>query len=76
MLLEQSKENAFLSEQLFTLRFYETYATKESFPFSADTWPKAYPFFQKYEFRSFLRGLKQKKRLPSHLVTIHEKYTF
>ena len=44
MLLEQSHANAFLSEQLFILRYYETYATKDSFLFSESNWQNAIPF--------------------------------
>lgn len=76
MLLTQSKENAFISEQLFILRFYETYATKESFLFSADNWPQAYPFFHKYEFKSLLKGTEAEKAVVRPPVTIHEKYSF
>ncbi len=74
LLLTQSKANAFLSEQLFTLRTYETYATRESFQFSESDWEKAYPFFQKLEFKSFLKGAES---LPAASeVTLPQKYTF
>ena len=76
MLLSQSRENAFLSQQLFTLRFYETYATKESFRFLADTWSNAFPLFQKYEFRSLLKGTDQEVVQTQPLVNLHERYTF
>ena len=76
MLLEQSRENAFLSEQLFILRFYDTYATKKSFAFSADNWVNAYPFFQKCEFTSLLKGTEAAKAVERAPVTLHEKYRF
>ncbi len=77
MLLSQSHENAFLSQKLFTLRFYDTAATKESFLFSADKWPDAYPFFQKYEFKSLLKGTPAEKEVaPAAEVTLHKKYKF
>ncbi len=76
MLLEKSHENAFLSEQLFTLRFYDTYATKKSFAFSSDNWQQAYPFFQKCEFSSLLKGTEAEKAVVKAPVTLHEKYSF
>ncbi len=76
-LLEQSRENAFLSEQLFILRFYDTYATKKSFEFSEQNWPQAYPFFQKCEFKSLLKGTEaEKAAVEKPPVTLHEKYRF
>ncbi len=77
MLLTQSRENAFLSEQLFILRFYETDITKESLRFSADSWAQAYPFFEQYEFRSLLKGTPAEKVVPATpVVSLAEKYTF
>src|SRR5262249_42603678 len=43
-LLEQAQETAFLSERLFTLTFYETTLTKESFRFLEEQWARAIPF--------------------------------
>ncbi len=77
MLLEQSHENAFLSEQLFTLRIYETYATKDSFSFSDENWQHAFPLFAQYEFKSLLKGVEPEKAPKvTPIVTLHEKYRF
>ena len=76
MLLEQSKANAFLSEKLFILRFYETYATKESFRFSLDNWPQAYPFFREYEFKSLLKNTGAEEVPTRPPVTLHIIYRF
>ncbi len=73
MLLEQSREKAFLSEQLFTLQIYENALTKESFRFSDEQWVQAYPFFRKYGFKSFLKEEEVRQSAP---VTLHKKYTF
>lgn len=74
LLLEQSRENAFLSERLFKLHFYETALTKESFHFEDEQWERGYPFFIKYGFKSFL---KEEARIEAELpVTLHKKYTF
>ena len=71
-LLDDSRENAFLSEKLFILKEYETTSDKESFSFDETAWKKAYPLFEKYGFKSFLKDVA----LPSSQVTLHEKYSF
>lgn len=78
MLLEKSHENAFLSEKLFILRYYETYATKESFKFDAENWQNAYPLFAHYEFKSLIKGPVAEKDgvAAAPLVALAEKYTF
>ena len=73
MLLEQSRENAFLSEKLFTLQVYETALTKESFLFNEEQWARAYPFFKKYGFKSLLKG---DEVIEPVAVNLHKKYTF
>lgn len=55
VLLAESKDNAFLSEQLFILRFYETYLTKQSCTFNADNWACAQPLFERLEFKSMIK---------------------
>jgi DNA polymerase I len=74
MLLTQSKENAFLSEQLFLLRIYEVLGTYESFAFDEAKWEAAYPFFEKLEFRSLVKGGEYKAPAPE--VTLHKTYRF
>ncbi|MBA3752067.1 DNA polymerase I [Candidatus Dependentiae bacterium] len=73
MLLEQSRENAFLSERLFKLEFYETVLTQESFRFLDANWVNAYPLFTKYEFKSLI---KEQGVVKPESVTLHNKYTF
>ncbi|MBA2306586.1 hypothetical protein H0W26_00420, partial [Candidatus Dependentiae bacterium] len=72
-LLEQSRQNAFLSQQLFTLSIYDTVLTKESFNFSVEQWARAYPLFKKYGFKSLLKEEDLPKAEP---VTLHKKYSF
>ncbi len=71
-LLTESKENAFLSEQLFILQRYETPSDKETFRFSMEGWAQAYPLFEKYGFKSFLTDVPTSKKE----VTLHTKYRF
>ncbi len=74
-LLEESRENAFLSELLFKLRFYETYVTKESTAFSVENWDKACSFFEQLEFKSFLKK-DDKKETVCEPGVLASKYTF
>ncbi len=71
-LLTESRDNAFLSEQLFTLQIYETESDKEKFRFNEEGWALATPLFEKYGFKSFLK--KGAESAPE--VTLHKKYTF
>lgn len=57
-LLISSKDNAFLSEQLFILRFYETYLTAKSCAFNKLNWDNAKVIFEKLEFKSLLKTIK------------------
>lgn len=71
-LLIESKENAFLSEKLFTLQMYETGLEAESLSFNQESWEQAYPLFEKYGFKSLLKEVG----LPETEVTLHQKYEF
>lgn len=56
MLLAQGKENAFLSEQLFTLRYYQTGVTLEQLQFNNPaTIASARPLFERLNFTSLLK---------------------
>ncbi len=71
-LLTESRENAFLSQQLFTLQRYDTPSEKEAFKFSMEGWTQAYPLFEKYGFKSFLTD----SAAPQREITLHTKYRF
>ncbi len=70
-LLEASKDNALLSKQLFTLQMYDTQAEKNKYTFQKEGWGKAIPLFEKYGFKSLLKGVSITKK-----VTLHETYDF
>jgi DNA polymerase-1 len=57
--LEENKDNAFLSEKLFLLRYHDFGLTKEDFTFDENNWPKAQPLFEELEFKSFLKDLEK-----------------
>lgn len=55
--LETNKENAFLSEQLFTLHPYDTGFNKEQFAFAHDHWARAHDFFVHLGFKSLVNTI-------------------
>lgn len=57
LLLQTGRDNAFLSEKLFTLHYYHLGLTIEDIAFSVDQWPQARAFFEKLEFKSLLKEL-------------------
>jgi DNA polymerase-1 len=71
-LLRVSKDNAFLSQQLFILKRYETPSDKEEFKFSLERWSQAYPLFEQYGFKSLLTDSASQIRE----ITLHKKYRF
>lgn len=54
ILLQEQKENAFLSRELFLLQYHPTHLKKEDFSFNPDNWAKARPVFEKLNFKSLL----------------------
>lgn len=58
-LLEESRENAFLSEKLFTLMYHECGVEVEDFAFTQDQWFRAREFFKRLDFTSMLKDFPQ-----------------
>jgi DNA polymerase-1 len=58
MALVEYKDNAFLSEQLFLLRYHVLGLTKDDLAFDYRNWPQAEPLFKELEFKSLLKGLE------------------
>lgn len=77
-LLIEDQQNAFLSRELFTLRFYDTYLTRESCSFDAQNWKNARPLFEKLEFKSLVKALGQQQEAEpkEEVVSLATKYTF
>lgn len=59
-LLEQSKENAFLSYDLFLLHNLDVDLTVESTKFDEQHWVRALPLLEKLEFKSLVKEIKGK----------------
>lgn len=54
-LLEASRDNVFLSEQLFTLKYHDCGVAVDEFAFASDAWFKARGFFKQLDFSSMLK---------------------
>jgi DNA polymerase-1 len=55
--LENNKDNAFLSRDLFLLQYHSCNTKVEDTTFSSDNWPSARPLFAQLNFKSLLKGL-------------------
>ena len=78
-LLVSDKANAFLSQDLFKLKCYETALTKESCAYSIDNWTNAQPFFERFGFKSLIKYAdtnKEAKQQSLEKVDLHKKYQF
>lgn len=69
--LEEHKDNAFLSEKLFLLRYHPINLKKDDFAFNAKNWEQARPLFAELEFSSLLKDLGITKE--ERQATIEEK---
>lgn len=56
--LEENKENAFLSRDLFLLQYSPTGIEPQDYVFDLKNWVNARPLFEKFNFKSLLKGIK------------------
>lgn len=71
-LLLANKKNAFLSEQLFLLRYYDLGVSIDTCSFQASQWLKARPFFESVDFKSLLKDMPQAEtQAPEFLSKKH-----
>ena len=77
-LLEESRDNAFLSRKLFTLEPCDLDIAPDDVAFSADNWQQARPFFQELEFTSMLRQLPDtdQDNETRKKKAFHERYEY
>ena len=55
--LEQNKDNAFLSRDLFLLQYHKTGVGKKDFAFDPANWRNARPLFKELNFKSLLKDM-------------------
>lgn len=75
-LLRANKNNAFLSEQLFLLRYYDFGITAAQCTFEAEQWNRAQEFFKRLQFKSLIQETQGSQdsleaSLPAFLSTTH-----
>ncbi|KIX85465.1 hypothetical protein J120_00610 [candidate division TM6 bacterium JCVI TM6SC1] len=58
-LLTIGKDNAYISEKLFLLSYYNTGVTSQSLIFSPYSWAKARPLFEQLNFKSLLQDMTE-----------------
>jgi DNA polymerase I len=76
-LLTEYKPEAFLSQDLFTLRFYQTALDKQSCAFTIKNWKDALPLFEKLGFKSLLKDYSTTKEIHEKpTAQLHTLYTF
>lgn len=82
MLLQQSKENAFLSHQLFLLKIYEIKTDLNDIAFDVKNWAGALSLFQELEFKTLVADIEKKydtslqKQWVEASIPLEEKYAF
>lgn len=59
-LLQESKDNAYLSYNLFLLKQVDVALSIDQIKFNENNWANALPIFEKLEFKSFVKELKAK----------------
>ena len=62
--LVQHRSDAFLSQDLFLLRYHDLGLKKEDFLIDESNWPEARPLFEELEFKSLLKDLEKKGYKP------------
>jgi DNA polymerase-1 len=74
--LEEQKKNAFLSMQLFLLRYEETGLHKKDFAFDPRQWAQARPLFQEWNFKSLLQELEKAPGAFEEKLKRWQQYNF
>lgn len=62
--LTASKDNAFLSRDLFLLQYHPTGLSKEDLAFDSAGWAHAQPLFERLNFKSLLKDLQSSSTTP------------
>ncbi len=65
--LEQNRENAFLSYELFLLKYYQLNVVKNDLTFDHNSWQRARSLFEQLNFQSLLKELPQQQAQTSFL---------
>ncbi|MBT4856293.1 DNA polymerase I [bacterium] len=79
--LENNKDNAFLSERLFKLRYHKLDTLASELKFDKDEWKSARKFFEELNFKTLVKAIevnqpKQLSLLPEEHLSVKKKYDF
>ncbi len=74
--LEEQKENAFLSFELFSLRYEPTELHKKDFEFDIKNWAQARKLFQEWNFKSLLQELDKAPGVFEAKLKHWQEYNF
>ncbi|MCL4229134.1 DNA polymerase I [Candidatus Dependentiae bacterium] len=67
-LLQEQKDNAYLSHKLFLLQYHPSGLTRSDMAFDSAHWSRAMPLFQELGFKSLMQELRQNKELAAEIV--------
>lgn len=70
--LEENKDNAFLSRDLFLLQYHPTELTQQDLSFDPAHWRNARKLFEELNFKSLLRDMGAPQHSGKHLHEIYE----
>lgn len=76
--LHTHKDDAYLSERLFTLRYYSSGLSVQDLSFDKNQWVKAFPFFEELNFKSLLKDAnapeaEKKKAAPISIEELEKR---
>lgn len=76
--LAEQKENAFLSRELFLLKYHKTNTSLEQLKLDPANWIKAKPLFKQLEFKSLVKEIEKEEGLNTQKIKLseHSGYTF
>ena len=73
-LLEEQKEQAFLSYELFKLRYYACNVAIDTLAFDVQQWSRARPLFQEWNFKSLLNSFSDVHAAVATKQTVFSHY--
>lgn len=71
LLLQESRDNAFISFALFKLRYYELRLSPQDVAFNVTHWSNAKPFFEKLAFKSLLKDMVPEQEKIEKVTVAH-----
>lgn len=67
-LLQEQKDNAFLSQKLFLLQYHPSGLSSEEIKFCKTNWAQALPLFEELEFKSLIKEVHQEQGMQTSFI--------